>query len=217
MSRYPYTCLEQQVSRAVALRDEGRWRSVAAALPAHQDGAGLLKFFPAMTHGSDVLTAYVLAVAHEAGLDAARRGPGARRGRPHARSSKGTLGSREPLPTADLSIRKLAALEALSRYGKADPELLGSVTLEPNLWPTSAVLDWWSLLRRVRAIPSRAARQQRSRADPARAAQRAGHGARLLHRAHRRALVADGVGRRQRGATAAASLDANRGATRCRA
>ena len=159
MSRYPYTCLEQQVSRAVALRDEGRWRSVAAALPAHQDAAGLLKFFPAMTHGSEVLTAYVLAVAHEAGwtlpAEVQERAEGGL-----TAFVKGTLRSHEPLPTADLSIRKLAALEALSRYGKANPELLGSVTLEPNLWPTSAVLDWWGLLRRVSAIPSRAARQQ---------------------------------------------------------
>jgi hypothetical protein len=71
---------------------------------------------------------------------------------------KGTLVRRDPLPTVDLSLRKLAALEALSRHGKADPALLGSVTIEPNLWPTSAVIDWWSLLSRVPAIPQRAAR-----------------------------------------------------------
>jgi hypothetical protein len=62
------------------------------------------------------------------------------------------------MPTADLSIRKLMALEALARYGKAEPRLLGSVVVEPNLWPTSAVLDWWSLLERVPGIPDRARR-----------------------------------------------------------
>lgn len=37
MGRYPYTCLEQQVSRAVALRDEDLWRDLVGALPAHLD------------------------------------------------------------------------------------------------------------------------------------------------------------------------------------
>jgi len=62
------------------------------------------------------------------------------------------------LPTADLSIRKLSAIEALSRYGKAEVGLLSSVTIEPNLWPTSAVLDWWGLLGRMPDVPGRDAR-----------------------------------------------------------
>ncbi len=63
-----------------------------------------------------------------------------------------------PLPTADLSIRKLSALEALARLGKAGPKHLGSIALEPNLWPTSAVIDWLNILRLVPAIPEREAR-----------------------------------------------------------
>lgn len=144
---------------------------------------------------------------------------------------EGAILRRSSLPTADLSIRKLAALEALSRYRQADPnrhgkpesaapenghreflgistannhdqpglvapvnenvlqndsgfskanrhghaelatagnenesrrnsgvflvKLLGSLTIEPNLWPTSALLDWRNLLQRVREIPGR--------------------------------------------------------------
>jgi alpha-2-macroglobulin len=60
------------------------------------------------------------------------------------------------LPTADLSLRKLAAIEALSRYNEATPDMLGTLTLDPNLWPTSAVLDWMSILKRV--TPEQAAR-----------------------------------------------------------
>jgi len=159
MTRYPYTCLEQQVSRAVAVRDERRWRDVVATLPAHQDGAGLFKFFPTLTEGSEILTAYVLAVAHEAGWAL----PAEVQSRAETGLEafvKGTLRRIEPLPTADLSIRKMAALEALSRHGKAKAELLGTVTVEANLWPTSAVLDWWAVLQRVGAIPGRAARLQ---------------------------------------------------------
>jgi hypothetical protein len=159
MSRYPYTCLEQELSRAVALRDEGRWKALAAILPAYLDRDGLLKYFPRMDEGSEVLTAYVMAVLHESGwtipaevlakMEAALR-----------RFVTGALIRRSALPTADLSIRKLAALEALSRYGKADPALLASVTVEPNLWPTSALLDWWNLVHRVAGVPDRQARLQ---------------------------------------------------------
>ncbi len=60
------------------------------------------------------------------------------------------------LATADLAIRKVAAVEALSRYGKAKAALLGSVAVEPNLWPTSAVIDWIGVLKRVGDIPERA-------------------------------------------------------------
>jgi alpha-2-macroglobulin len=33
------------------------------------------------------------------------------------------------LPTADLSLRKLAAIEALSRYNEATADMLGAITL----------------------------------------------------------------------------------------
>jgi hypothetical protein len=157
MLRYPYTCLEQRVSRAVALHDDPAWQAVVAALPAHIDGDGLLKYFPQMFWGDPVLTAYVLAIAHEAGHaippDIVERLAGGLR-----KFVEGKIIRGGPLPTADLPIRKLAALDALSRYGKADAALLGTITIEPNLWPTSAVLDWWGVLQRLPDAPQRAAR-----------------------------------------------------------
>jgi alpha-2-macroglobulin len=71
---------------------------------------------------------------------------------------EGTLLRRTPFPSVDSSLRKLAALEALSRYTKLAPPLVGSISIEPNLWPTSALLDWWSVLHRVTGMPQRAAR-----------------------------------------------------------
>jgi len=60
------------------------------------------------------------------------------------------------LPTADLSIRKIAALEAISRgHTVFKPEWLQSIAIEPNLWPTSAVIDWYSLLTLTKSIPER--------------------------------------------------------------
>jgi uncharacterized protein YfaS (alpha-2-macroglobulin family) len=157
MRRYPYTCLEQQVSRAVALRDEGLWQALAAALPAHQDADGLLKYFPSMAQGSEVLTAYILSIIHEAGWTIPS---GVQEGMLQGLQKfiAGALLRRAPFPSVDLSLRKLAALEALSRYTKLAPPLVGSVTIEPNLWPTSALLDWWSVLHRVPGIAQRAAR-----------------------------------------------------------
>ena len=149
--------MEQLASRAVALRDEAIWRGVAATLPSYLDGDGLLKYFPPMRWGSEVLTAYVLAVVHESGWTI----PDDARGKMEAGLRKfveGKIVRQSELPTADLSIRKLSALEALARYGKAEPQLLGSLAIEPNLWPTSAVLDWWHLLRRVPGVPRRDAR-----------------------------------------------------------
>jgi uncharacterized protein YfaS (alpha-2-macroglobulin family) len=56
---------------------------------------------------------------------------------------------------ADLSIRKLTAIEALSRRGGANAKLLSSVEIQPNLWPTSALLDWVGILKRTGEIPDR--------------------------------------------------------------
>jgi hypothetical protein len=154
MALYPYTCYEQRVSQAVALRDPARWKSVMADLPAHLDGDGLVKYFPLMIEGSDVLTAYVLAVANESGWEI----PAAPRSRMAAaldRFIEGRIIRGSALRTADLSIRKMAAVEALSRYGHARTSQLDSITLEPNLWPTSAVIDWLNVLLRMDDITDR--------------------------------------------------------------
>jgi uncharacterized protein YfaS (alpha-2-macroglobulin family) len=157
MSAYPYTCMEQQVSRNVALRDAEGWQRTADRLASHLDSDGLLKYFPNMEQGSDVLTAYVLSVADEAGYAV----PDLQRQRMldaleafvHGRIIRGS-----PLATADLAVRKVAALEALSRAQRVKPDMLESFAIAPNLWPTSAVIDWYLILQRTPALPQRAAR-----------------------------------------------------------
>jgi uncharacterized protein YfaS (alpha-2-macroglobulin family) len=154
MARYPYECLEQKVSVAVALRDPSRWEQIASILPSYVDGDGLLKYFPQCIVGDDALTAYFVSIADESGwkipanlenrildgLDGFVSGRVVRYG---------------ALKTADLSIRKMAAVEALSRRGRWRAGLLDSVTVSPNLWPTSGVLDWTNVLLRVNGIPDR--------------------------------------------------------------
>jgi uncharacterized protein YfaS (alpha-2-macroglobulin family) len=58
----------------------------------------------------------------------------------------------------DLALRKLAALEAISRSGTVEPSLISSIRIEPNLWPTSGVIDWHSILKRNGSLPRRDAR-----------------------------------------------------------
>ena len=45
MEWYPYVCLEQQLSKAVALRDAAGWERWMEKLPAYLDRNGLLKYF----------------------------------------------------------------------------------------------------------------------------------------------------------------------------
>ena len=164
MKHYPYTCMEQKVSRAVALRDETLWKNIVSELPSHLDSDGLVKYFPSLTSGSDTLTAYILSISDEA----AWKIPD------HIKVQmenglKGFVEGRvirySSLPTADLSIRKIAALEALSRSGQAEPKMLGSISIEPNLWPTSAVIDWTNVLRRVKRYTGPRQKDKRGRTD----------------------------------------------------
>lgn len=162
MRAYPYTCIEQRVSRALALDDPALWADAMNRLPAHLDGNGLLRAFASdALPGDAVLTAYVLASAHAArqplpesardamldGLQAVVAG----------RLQSGGIGF------ADGNLRKLTAIEALARYGVATPDLLDALALGPNgtvpsAWPTSALIDYLSILQRLASVPGREAR-----------------------------------------------------------
>jgi uncharacterized protein YfaS (alpha-2-macroglobulin family) len=159
MKRYPYTCLEQVISVAVALRDEDLWKRRMAALPAYLDGDGLVKYFPCCLYGCPVLTSYLIGIGHEAGWSIpdetrAKMETGLRN------FIEGKIFRYSPLATADLSIKKLSAIEALSRSGKAQARLLNSISIEPNLWPTSAVIDWMNILQNVMDVPNRFERRK---------------------------------------------------------
>ena len=60
-----------------------------------------------------------------------------------------------PLPVADLTVRKLAAIDALSRHGRAKAGMLDTIAIDPALWPTSALIDWIGILKRVEKLPQR--------------------------------------------------------------
>lgn len=160
---YPFICLEQKTSKSVGLRDTKLWQTVLAQLPSYLDSDGLANYFPPRdgeaSRGSDALTAYLLAATHEAsGINPAFALPDDARA-PMERGLiafvEGRIQREFWSPRKDLDVRKLAALEALSRYGKAQGRMLGSITIAPNQWPTHAVIDWLNILKRVADVPQR--------------------------------------------------------------
>ena len=158
---YPFICLEQKTSKSVGLRDAKLWATVANALPTYLDSDGLASYFPPRTddppRGSDRLTAYVLAATLEAGFEL----PQAARDAMLAGLTafvEGRIERKLWSPRADLDVRKLAAVEALSRYGRANAKMLGSIQIAPNTWPTAALIDWLNILKRVDGIAERSRR-----------------------------------------------------------
>ena len=167
-ANYPFICLEQKASKAIGLRDKTLWQKILNDLPTYIDADGLASYFPPQTdgpaRGSDTLTAYLLAVSHEAGkIDPDWQLPAAQRDRMLAgltRFVEGKIERKFWSPRADRDPRKLAALEALSRYGRLQTRMLTSLTIAPNEWPTHALIDWVSILQRTPSIPERNARYE---------------------------------------------------------
>jgi uncharacterized protein YfaS (alpha-2-macroglobulin family) len=167
-ANYPFVCLEQKATKAVGLRDAALWDGILAELPNYLDQDGLASYFPPQdggaARGSDTLTAYLLAVTHEASaLDARWKLPAAQRDAMLTgltRFVEGRIERKFWSPRPDRDVRKLAAIEALSRYGKARPAMLASIQITPNLWPTHAVIDWFNILQRVPNTPDRVQRLQ---------------------------------------------------------
>lgn len=155
---YPWSCLEQQASKAIGLGDDAAWAATMQRLPSYLDRDGLPRYFPSeRLDGSDTLAAYLLSIAASAGREI-----------PEASLTRmldglegfvaGRVVRDSALPTADLAARKLAAIAALAAHGRAQPPMLSTFTIEPNLWPTSALLDWIAVLQRMKDVPEQARR-----------------------------------------------------------
>ncbi len=162
-ANYPYVCLEQKASKAIGLRDNAMWQGILNELPTYLDADGLASYFPPQeggrARGSDTLTAHLLASSHEAGSLNPRwqLSPAARDSMLGGltRFVEGRIERDFWSPRNDRDVRKIAAIEALTRYGKAQPRMLTSITIAPNQWPTHAVIDWLSILQRMPSVPDR--------------------------------------------------------------
>lgn len=171
LASYPFTCLEQSTSKALGIRDPTLWADLLTQLPGYLDSDGLANYFPPRAgdrnRGSDTLTAYLLSAAHEAKtLDPTF-------GIPPALATpmleglsafvEGRIERQSWSAQSDLDVRKLAALEALSRYGQAQPKMLDSIEIAPKKWPTHAVIDWLNILNRMPSLRGR--EQHRAQAN----------------------------------------------------
>ncbi len=154
---YPFACLEQRTSKAIGLRDANLWRVIVSQLPLYLDGDGLAMYFPdnaGQAKGYDILTAYLLAVSHEAGWEI----PDGELQRMHKGLTafvEGRLTREFWSPQKDLAVRKLAAIEALSRRGVARPEMLEALTEDLVAWPTQALVDYRQILKRLPQVKDR--------------------------------------------------------------
>jgi len=162
---YPFACLEQKASVAIGLRDAVRWQQVVEALPTYLDGNGLARYFPgegggagAGNAGSPALTAYLLDASHAAGF-AIPPELAQRMERGLSAFAEGRIKPEHWSPQADLVVRKVGALEALTRRGQQPFSAISSLEIEPLRLPTSALIDWYLVVKRVSTLPDRAAKR----------------------------------------------------------
>ncbi|MBU6206545.1 MAG: alpha-2-macroglobulin, partial [Alphaproteobacteria bacterium] len=160
MTRYPYNCFEQRLSRIVVLNDVAGWQKLAEDIPAYQDADGLIRYFPINgLHGDEALTAYVLSVTAEAGLPI-----------PADAKAKMISGLRNQIAgklkhdyawAADGRLLKTMSLGALARNNAATPQMLSAAQVGPQDMPTSILVDWLVALDRLHANPQAKAQAQR--------------------------------------------------------
>ncbi|MFA5966439.1 MAG: MG2 domain-containing protein [Sphingomonas sp.] len=139
MAAYPYDCLEQRLSRVVALGDGPGWARLAGDLPTYQASDGLLRYWPSDTlNGSEVLTAYVLSLTADAGLPI-----------PEAPRTRMIQGLKDVLngrlrhdEYGDVRLQRVVALAALARNGAATPDMLGQIGMNPSEMPTDTLADY---------------------------------------------------------------------------
>jgi len=158
MARYPHLCLEQQLSVALATGNLPRWERVQSILSSYLDNNGLASYFknPKPNTGSPTLTAYILTTAQLAGYPVPNEERETMlRGLANFIEGRIAPDPRYWSPREDLAIRKLKALEALARYGRATPQHVSTIPVTPGLWPLSGVVSWLSVLQAMPNLPNR--------------------------------------------------------------
>ena len=153
---YPFSCLEQQTSIAVGLNDTKRWQAVADSLPGLLDGNGLAAYFPG-TPGSATLTAYLLDLTTLAGFalpeESKRRMV---QGLTAYAEGRFKTGEWTPASYGDpLLLRRLNALQALTRQGVLPTRAVAALDIDPLRLPTAALIDWYLILHRIPDLPQR--------------------------------------------------------------
>jgi hypothetical protein len=151
MRKYPYTCVEQQISKAIILKDRESWDKLMDKLPSYMDENGFVKYFPSMYNGSTTLTSYLLSISEESKYPIPEN---TKKDLEKALNKfvTGSVLQKGGLETADLNIRKLQSLEALIKINPNYSSLILTLKLNINLLPTSSLIDLWSILDNSKGI-----------------------------------------------------------------
>ena len=154
---YPFSCLEQKTSIAVGLHDEKRWREIIDSLPTLLDSNGLARYFPGDGPGSVTLTAYLLDMAVLTGaalpVDLRTR---MEDGLTAFVDGRQKVNLWAPAQTDTQLATKLSALEALTRGGRKPVKAASALDINLLRLPSSALIDWWLVVRRLNDLPERA-------------------------------------------------------------
>jgi uncharacterized protein YfaS (alpha-2-macroglobulin family) len=157
MEAYPYTCLEQKLSRAVVLNRVSDIQTLVQSLPSYMDESGLLKFFPLSVCGSAQLTRYVMDMLHAHGYVLPQN--------TQTRVLEGLVSYvtgkytcytwYDAIMDPWVGESKITLMETLSHYDAFDPKMLSVVRIVPDVWSNETLIAWIHLLENEEDIPGR--------------------------------------------------------------
>ncbi|XDD51976.1 alpha-2-macroglobulin [Leptospira sp. WS92.C1] len=156
MNTYPYSCLEQKLSKAVSSGATKEWDQIMAHLGAYLDGDGLLKFFPSSIYGSEILTAYILILSSESGFvipDAVRE----TMIQALNRYSKDLIFRNSYVSNTDTKLKKIIVLDALSRFTSLGDDSIRAVQTDPKILPTDILISLRNIYSKSNAFKNQIA------------------------------------------------------------
>ena len=155
--RYPYTCFEQQASRFMGLRSQDSWANLMQRMPSYMDQSGLLRYFPSnYGSGSRVLTSYILDISYIAesmGLNYPI--PSGYRNemlQGLENAVNGRLTDMRTVSRQERDIEVIRMVAVLAKYDRARINMLDSVEVNLQSWPTEILLAWVDLTQRLPGI-----------------------------------------------------------------
>jgi uncharacterized protein YfaS (alpha-2-macroglobulin family) len=149
MKKYPYSCLEQKISKAIVTDDDELWTDITNNFAGYVSSTGLLKYFPSQSEGSLMLSSYVLSAAHAA----QKQLPSPQTDKVIHSLERFLEGKSHTQSTAffhpkETEVIKIDTLETLARYGKTYFHILALTLDELKSLPSYSIIQLRSTLER---------------------------------------------------------------------